>query len=51
MQRRKKFVCDSGGRRHTDEMTLLYFSVVLDREFIRFIGSFDVLSIVWFTEY
>ena len=49
MQRRKKFVCESDGRRHADEMTLLSFSMVLDRGIIRFIGSFDVLSVVWFT--
>jgi len=45
-QRRKKFVCESGGRRHADEMTLLFFSLVLDSGIIRFIGSFDVLSVV-----
>jgi hypothetical protein len=49
MERRKKFVCESGGRRHSDEMKLLFFSVVLDRGIIRFIGSFDVLLVVWFT--
>jgi hypothetical protein len=49
MQRRKKFVWKSGGKRHADEITLLFFTVVIDREIIRFIGSFDVLSVVWLT--
>lgn len=42
-------MCESGGRRHSDEMRLLFFSVVLDRGIIRFVGSFDVLSVVWIT--
>jgi hypothetical protein len=49
MQRRKKFVCESGRRRGFDEMALLFFSVILVRGIIGFIGSFDVLSVVWFT--
>jgi hypothetical protein len=42
MQRRKRFVCESGQRRLSDERALLFFSVLLDRGIIRFIGSFDV---------
>lgn len=42
-------MCESGGRRHADEMTFLFFSVVRDRGIIMFIGSFHVLSVMWFT--
>ena len=41
-------MCESGRRRGSDEIALLFY-VVLVRGIIRFIGSFDVLSVVWFT--